>query len=93
MRFPMAVTLALSLVACASSRSSQANKDSGTKETLQSNAGGPNAKGKYTCTYEEDTGSHHRTKICRYVEDTAEARERTQQDIRDLSQHQTTDHH
>jgi hypothetical protein len=84
MRFPMAVTLAFSLLACASTTSSKTDKAK--DPTLASNAGGPNAKGKYTCTYEEDTGSHMRQKICRYVEDSSVARDRTQQDMRDLSQ-------
>jgi hypothetical protein len=88
MRFSMAVTLAVSLFACASTSSSKATStDKAKTPTLSSNAGGPAAKGKYTCSYEEDTGSHMRQKICRYVDESTEARDRVQQDMRDLSQH------
>jgi len=92
MRFPLAATLALSLIACASSRPMQdatATTDSSgkSKPNLASNAGGPNAKGKYTCDYEEDTGSHLRQKICRYVDSDNDARGRVQDDIREFEQH------
>jgi hypothetical protein len=94
MRFPMAVTLAFSLIACASTSSSKANNTAKAKDgTLSSNAGGPNAKGKYTCSYEEDTGSHMRQKICRYVDESTEARDRAQQDMRDMSQHSSPTTH
>jgi hypothetical protein len=88
MRFPLAATLALSLIACASSNSTVAKKKADPKESLASNAGGPNAKGKYVCTYDEDTGSHMRQKICRYVdEDTSNNRSRAQDDIREMGMH------
>jgi hypothetical protein len=82
MRFLNVTTAALCLFACATPR--KANKDKA-KPTLASNAGGPNAKGKYVCTYDEDTGSHLRNKVCRYIDDTAgslRAREDTQENWR-----------
>ncbi|HEX4384627.1 MAG TPA: hypothetical protein VH083_16810 [Myxococcales bacterium] len=92
MRFPLVATLALSLIACASSNTSAAKKKSADpKETLASNAGGPAAKGKYVCTYDEDTGSHMRTKTCRYVdEDNASGnRHQAQDDMREMGMHNT----
>jgi hypothetical protein len=93
MRFPLVATLALSLIACASSNTTVAKKKTADpKETLASNAGGPAAKGKYVCTYDEDTGSHMRQKTCRYVdEDTNNANRRQQQDdMREMGMHNTT---
>jgi hypothetical protein len=92
MRFPLVATLALSLFACTSSRPAQksAAASADVKPTLNSNAGGPAAKGKYICDYEEDTGSHRRTKICRYVDDTdgsQNARSQTQDNWREFMNH------
>jgi hypothetical protein len=89
MRFSLVATLALSLMACASSNTSAAKKKADPKETLASNAGGPAAKGKYVCTYDEDTGSHLRQKTCRYVDDDAanNTRNRAQDDIREMGMH------
>jgi hypothetical protein len=89
MRFSLVAVLTLSMMACASTHT--ASKDSSGKPTpsLASNAGGPAAKGKYICDYEEDTGSHRRTKICRYVDDTEgsqNAREKTQDQWRYFNQ-------
>jgi hypothetical protein len=92
MRFPVVATLALSLIACASSRPAQTSSTATDKDKppLASNAGGPAAKGKYICDYEEDTGSHRRTKICRYVDDTdgsRNARAQTQDNWREFMNH------
>ncbi len=67
MRLPIIAAAAFSVFACASTRATSTDKS---KPTLASNAGGPAAKGKYTCTFEEDTGSHMRNKVCRYIDDT-----------------------
>ncbi|HEX4384626.1 MAG TPA: hypothetical protein VH083_16805 [Myxococcales bacterium] len=71
---------------CASNRAAPAGK---AKPTLASNAGGPTAKGKYTCTFEEDVGSHFRQKVCRYVDDQTDARAQQQDDIREMGMHGT----
>ena len=73
MRSILLASVALSLVACAgttaSGTSSGKQLNDTRKPTLQSNAGGPNARGKYVCEYEEDTGTHLRNKVCRYIDD------------------------
>jgi hypothetical protein len=89
MRFTLAATLALSLIACAGPNATSASSTAGKSQpTLASNAGGPKAKGKYTCEYEEDTGSHLRNKVCRYIDSDSDARGRLQDDIREFQQHQ-----
>jgi hypothetical protein len=86
MRFALAAMSVLSIVACAAPAPSA--KGAGAKKTeLASNAGGPNAKGKYVCTYEEDVGSHMRQKICRYIDDQGDARGRQQDDMREMGTH------
>jgi hypothetical protein len=94
MRFKMVVMLGVPLIACASSRARPAQTtavaSSESKPTLKSNAGGPAAKGKYICDYEEDTGSHMRQKVCRYVEDTEgsqNSRNQTQDNWREFMNH------
>ena len=83
MRSLLAACLGLSFVACATSGSQGgALKNKSNTPTLSSNAGGPNAKGKYVCEFEEDTGSHLRSKVCRYVDEESEQRARTQDDVR-----------
>jgi hypothetical protein len=89
MRFSLVAVLALSLMACASTHTAGNDSSGKAKPTLASNAGGPAAKGKYICDYEEDTGSHRRSKICRYVDDTEgsqNAREKTQDQWRYFNQ-------
>ncbi|HEY2031123.1 MAG TPA: hypothetical protein VGH20_18130 [Myxococcales bacterium] len=85
MRSLFAVCLGLSFVGCATggSQSTSLKNKSGTP-TLASNAGGPNAKGKYVCEFEEDTGSHLRNKVCRYVDSDTEARMHIQDEVRNL---------
>jgi hypothetical protein len=78
-----ATTLAFSLIACANARPVSDKP----KPTLASNAGGPNAKGKYTCEYEEDTGSHLRQKVCRYIDSDNDARGQTQDAVREWQMH------
>jgi hypothetical protein len=87
MRNLLAATLALSLLACANAKP-VANSSAKSKPTLASNAGGPNAKGKYTCEYEEDTGSHLRQKVCRYVDSENDARGQTQDQFRQWNSQQ-----
>jgi|SRR5476649_308479 hypothetical protein len=88
MRFPLAAVLVFSLIACASTRA--ANNAEKSKPTLASNAGGPAAKGKYTCDYEEDTGSHLRQKVCRYIDSDTDTIHQTQDDWRDFLHRQDT---
>ncbi|HEY2031124.1 MAG TPA: hypothetical protein VGH20_18135 [Myxococcales bacterium] len=85
MRSLFAVCLGLSFAGCAtaSSQGTSLKNKSGTP-TLSSNAGGPNAKGKYVCEFEEDTGSHLRNKVCRYVDSDTEARMHIQDEVRNL---------
>jgi hypothetical protein len=85
MRLVSSALLGLALAGCASNRAAPAADKS--KPTLASNAGGPAAKGKYTCTYEEDVGSHLRQKVCRYVDDRTDARGQQQDDIREMGMH------
>lgn len=83
MRSLLAACLGLSLVACATpGPQGGALKNKSSTPTLSSNAGGPNAKGKYVCEYEEDTGSHLRNKVCRYVDEESDERGRTQDEFR-----------
>jgi hypothetical protein len=77
MRIFFGAAIALSMMACANARP-VSDSSVKSKPTLASNAGGPNAKGKYTCEYEEDTGSHLRQKVCRYVDSDNDARLQTQ---------------
>lgn len=84
MRLSILAVAAFTLIACASTQSAS-TKDKSAKPTLASNAGGPAAKGKYVCSYDEDTGSHMRNKVCRYIDDTAgsqRARQETQDNFR-----------
>ena len=85
MRLVSSAVLGLALAGCASHRAAPAADKS--KPTLASNAGGPPARGKYTCTYEEDVGSHFRQKVCRYVDDQSDARRQQQDDIREMGMH------
>ena len=86
MRFSLTAALAFSLIACAASRPKQdatataSASGKAAKPTLASNAGGPNAQGKYICEYEEDTGSHMRQKVCRY-QDNGESRQGLQNEL------------
>lgn len=88
MRSLFAVCLGLSFAGCATagSQGSQggALKNKSGTPSLQSNAGGPDAKGKYVCEYEEDTGTHLRNKVCRYVDSDTEARMHIQDEVRNL---------
>jgi hypothetical protein len=87
MRILFGATIALSMMACANAR--PVSDSSGkSKPTLASNAGGPNAKGKYVCEYEEDTGSHLRQKVCRYVDSNNDARGQTQDQFRQWNSQQ-----
>jgi hypothetical protein len=82
MRNFLRAAVALSLMACANAR--PVNDSWGrSKPTLASNAGGPNATGRYTCDYEEDTGSHLRQKVCRYIDSDHDARGQTQDMFRE----------
>jgi hypothetical protein len=82
MRSFLGAAIALSLMACANAR--PVNDSSGrSKPTLASNAGGPDAKGKYICDYEEDTGSHLRQKVCRYRDSDNDHRLQTQDQFRE----------
>ena len=87
MRFALAAVSVVSMIACAAP--SAETKDGGgkSKPTLASNAGGPTAKGKYICSYEEDVGSHLRQKVCRYLDDQGDARGRQQDDLREMGMH------
>ena len=87
MRVPLAAAAVLSFVACASPTAASKDGSGKSKQQLASNAGGPNAKGKYTCTFEEDVGSHFRQKVCRYIDDQNDARGRQQDDIREMGMH------
>jgi len=82
MRSLFALCLGLSFVGCAATGpQSTTLKNKSSTPTLASNAGGPDAKGKYVCEYEEDTGSHLRNKVCRYVDGDAAARAQIQNEI------------
>ena len=87
MRSLFAVCLGLSFAGCATTGSSGSQggalKNKSNTPTLSSNAGGPNAKGKYVCEYEEDTGTHLRNKVCRYVDSDDDTRGQTQDAIRE----------
>jgi hypothetical protein len=90
MRFSIAATLAFSLIACASTQTAS-NRAVKPGPMLASNAGGPEAKGKYTCDYEAETGSHRRQKICRYVDSDTDTIHATQDGMREFQSHQNTD--
>ena len=82
MRSLFAVCLGLSFVGCAGGGPQGGTlKNKSSAPTLSSNAGGPDAKGKYVCEFEEDTGSHLRNKVCRYVDGDAAARGTIQNEI------------
>jgi hypothetical protein len=87
MRSLFVACIGLSFIACASGgpqgTSGGALKNT-SKPTLASNAGGPNAQGKYVCEFEEDTGTHLRNKVCRYVDSETEARMHIQDEMRHL---------
>jgi hypothetical protein len=80
MRIFLGAALALSMMACANARPDSSGRST---PTLASNAGGPNATGKYTCEYQEDTGSHLRQKVCRYVDSDSDMRGKTQDMFRE----------
>jgi hypothetical protein len=84
MRFPLIATVIVSFIACASSKpkATPLADARNHQPTLQSNANGPNARGKYVCDFEEDTGSHLRQKVCRYIDNDNDARGQTQDWIR-----------
>jgi hypothetical protein len=92
MRLRLVAPIALALFACASARptadtTNVADGRNAARPTLASNAGGPNARGKYTCDYEEDTGSHLRQKVCRYVDSENDARGQVQDAVREWQAH------
>jgi hypothetical protein len=77
--------LAIVLFACASAKPNPvATAPAPPKPTLASNAGGPDAKGKYVCEYEEPVGTHVPKKVCRYVDegDTDPTRDELQNSLR-----------
>jgi hypothetical protein len=86
MRLTLVFAAALAF-ACASNKPKIARSDANTPgagPSLASNAGGPNAKGKYVCSYEEPIGSHVPVKVCRYqdADDNNEERNRVQDSLR-----------
>jgi hypothetical protein len=90
MRFSLVAVLALSLMACAGTHTASNDSSGKAKPTLASNADGPAAKGKYFCDYEENTGSHRRQKICRYIDSDTDTIHQTQDDWRDFLHRQDT---
>jgi hypothetical protein len=87
MRSALAAVAVLSLIACAGAKPAGTDGPGKAKQPLASNASGPAPKGKYICTFEEDVGSHFRQKICRYIDDSNDARGRQQDDIREMGMH------
>jgi hypothetical protein len=85
MRFALVFVASLAF-ACAGSKAAKpdATKPPGAGPTLASNAGGPDAKGKYVCAYEEKLGSHVPVKVCRYQDENSydDTRDRLQDSLR-----------
>jgi hypothetical protein len=72
--FAVSIAIACTSTTAASSTSQKSAQQK--TPPLASNAGGPNAKGKFVCEYEDSVGTHFSQKVCRYRDEDEEQRAR-----------------